>query len=196
MLPNLIYSTVGIYTILNTQQAAEIFARVISTSLNGLTSSLTLMAYQNSNQTIKTYMEELELMDIEIKLKIIDRWLKSINYSDIKPNSSFDILYKGLADTCHQMSNLICLINNKITYHNNLWFSRWRSINLENEMKKMGRLTKILSDRILLINIIENKNTIETPDSKELVDNCDKADIVKNEACEPGYTMKGDFTIL
>jgi hypothetical protein len=186
MLPNLIYSTVGIYTILNTQQAAEIFARVISTSLNGLTSSLTMMAYHNSNQTIKTYMEELELMDIEIKLKVIDKWLKSINYSDIKPNSSLDIVYKGLADTCHQMSNLICIINSKITYHNNLWFSRWRSINLENEMKKMGRLTKILSDRILLINIIENKNTIETPDSKEL------ADTIK----EPGDTKNGEFTIL
>ena len=186
MLPNLIYSTVGIYTILNTQQAAEIFARVISTSLNGLTISLTLLAYQNSNQTIKTYMEELELMDIEIKLKIIDRWLKNINYSDIKPNSSLDILYKGLADTCHQMSNLICIINTKIKYHNNLWFSTWRSINLDNEMKKMGRLTRILSDRIVLINIIENKNTIETPDSKDLVE------IIK----EPGDTMKGDFTIL
>ena len=122
----------------------------------------------------------------EIKLKIIDRWLKNINYSDIKPNSSLDILYKGLADTCHQMSNLICIINTKIKYHNNLWFSTWRSINLDNEMKKMGRLTRILSDRIVLINIIENKNTIETPDSKDLVE------IIK----EPGDTMKGDFTIL
>jgi len=182
MLPNLVYSTVGIYTILNTQQAAEIFARVISASLNGLTSSLTLMAYHNSNQTVKTYMEELELMDIEIKLKIIDRWLKNINYSDIPPNSSIDIIYKGLADICHQISNLICTINNKITRHNNLWFSRWRSIDLENEMKRMGRLTKILSDRILLINIIENKNIIETPNT----------DTIK----EPGETKMNDFTIL
>jgi hypothetical protein len=186
MWTNLVFSSVGIYTILNTQQAAEIFARVISTSLNGLTSSLSLMAYHNSNQTIKNYMEELELMDIEIKLKVIDRWLKSINHKDIKPNSSLDIVYKGLADTCHQMSNLICIINNMITYHNSLWFSRWRSINLENEIKKMGRLTKILSDRILLINIIENKNSIETPD-------CTLSEIQTNE---PGETRLNDFTIL
>jgi hypothetical protein len=88
------------------------------------------------------------------------------------------------------MSNLICIINNKITYHNSLWFSRWRSINIDNEMKKIGRLTKILSDRILLINIIENKNSIETPNER-----LDKTEIIK-ELCEPGDTKNGEFTIL
>lgn len=186
MWTNLVFSTVGIYTILNTQQAAEIFARVISLSINGLTSSLSLMAYHNSNQIIMNYMEELELMDIEIKMKVIDRWLKSINYNDIKTNSSLDIVYKGLADTCHQISNLICIINNMITYHNSLWFSRWRSINLENEIKRMKILTKILSDRILLINIVENKNSIETPDST----------LFEMQTNEPGESRLNDFTIL
>jgi len=208
MLPSLVYSTVGIYTILNTQQAAEIFARVISVSLNGLTSSLSLMAYNNSNQTIKGYMDELEILDIEIKLKMIDLWLKSIDYKDIKPKSSFDIIYKGLADTCHQMSNLICIINKKITDHTKLWFSRWRSINLESEIKKIGRLTKILSDRILLINILENKNTIEknickieTPTDINESILCDKVNKTQNVSeqqivNEPGETKINDFTII
>jgi len=221
MWTNLVFSTVGIYTILNTQQAAEIFARVISTSLNGLTSSLTLMAYNNSNQTIKTYMEELELMDIEIKLRVIDKWLKSIDHNDIEPNSSLDIVYKGLADTCHQMSNLICIINHMITYHNSLWFSRWRSINIENEIKKIGRLSKILSDRIVLINIVGNKNSIEKRSCEMKTNDCPYMNLTNKEKehCEPsdstmlnnepssfesrmllnnepGETRLNDFTIL
>jgi hypothetical protein len=182
MWTNLVFSTVSIYTVLNTPQATEIFTQVISTSLNGIASSLKLMAYYNSNQTIKTYMEELELMDIEIKLKVIDRWLKSIDHNDIEPNSSLDIVYKGLAETCHQLSNLIYIINHKITYHNNLWFSRWRSINIEDEIKKIGRLSKILSDRIILINIIGNKNSIEKKSYEIKKNDCSYMNLTNKES--------------
>lgn len=168
----IIYSTLGAYTILN----SELLTRVIGIALNSLTNSITLMAaatLSNSNSKLKEYMDELEILDIEIKLKLVENWLKEINVKSIKQDTSLDIIYRGVSESCHTISWLIGEINRKIIAYNNLWFKHWRTIDLNLELYKLKRTTKILTDRLNLIAIgcmWDNMNEYRNKTTQEIED--------------------------
>jgi hypothetical protein len=172
MIHNIVYSTIGLYTFLNLPQVSEMLPTIISNTISSMTSSIALMSYNNTNNTLINYMEELEILDIELKLRIIDKWLKNI--TTINPNSSLDILYRSLTEICNMIANYINIIYKKINYHKSLWFNNWRNIDLDKEMKQLKKLTKILSERIVLINIVTNE--------------CDML--------EPGEVNYNEFTVL
>jgi hypothetical protein len=172
MIPNIVYSTIGLYTFLNLPPVNEILPTIISNTISSLTSSIALMSYNKNNNTLLNYLEELEILDIELKLRVVDRWLKNI--TTITPNSSLDILYKSMTDICNMIANYINIIYKKINYHKSLWFNNWRNIDLDREMKQLKKVTKIFSERIILINIVSN--------------NCD--------TIEPGEVHYNEFTVL
>ena len=164
----IIYSTLGAYTILN----SDLLTRIIGITINTLTNSLTLLATNtitSYNHKFKEYMDELELLDIEIKLKLVENWLKQININMVKPETSFDIIYRGISESCHNISWFIEAINKKIINYNNMWFKTWRTIDMDLEISKLTRATLILTSRISLLNIslmwenIDNCKKIEEP---------------------------------
>ena len=144
-----LYSTVGLYTIFS----SEMLTKAVSISISGLTNSLALMAMSDANSQIKNYKEELELMDIELKLKLVENWLKNINISMIKTGSNMDYICRTISESCHHISYMIYSINEKIQYHNTLWFRNWRSISLDIEINKLKKYVSILNDRLIYIAI-------------------------------------------
>ncbi len=113
------------------------------------------MASANSNETINKYKNELETLDIELKLKLVEIWLKDINLENIKSNPSMELIYIGISDSCHKISECVEHINSKILYHNTQWFQSWRNIYLDQELTILKKHTKILNDRIKLLNFVK-----------------------------------------
>ena len=160
-----IYSTLGAYTILN----SDFLTRIIGITLNSLTNSITILAastLSNSNTKLKEYMDELELLDIEIKLKIVDNWLKGFNIDTIEAESSIDVIYRGVSDSCHNIYYLMNDVNKKMVNYNNMWFKSWRTIDLDFEINKLKRYTKILQGRINLIPMSGINQIRTTPNNK------------------------------
>ena len=148
----IMYSTLGAYTILN----SELLTRIIGITINTLTNSLTLMAtntISSYNHKFKAYMEELELLDIEIKLKLVENWLRKINVNMIRAESNLDIIYRAISESCHNISWVIENINKKINAYNNMWFKSWRTIDLDMEINKLKCYNNILISRLNLLNI-------------------------------------------
>ena len=101
----------------------------------GLVNSINLLTlYNNTNYSLK-YNEELELMDIEFKLKIITQWYDN---NDILESSNM-ILYYFQA------------INTKIKYHKSKWFYYWRHLCLDNEIHLLKKHLSILDERLRLL---------------------------------------------
>lgn len=151
-----LYSTIGAYTVINYPQAGELLSRVIGITINSLTNTFALMAtntISSYNHKMKEYQDELEILDIMIKLRLVENWLKEIDPNTITPDSSLDIIYRGITDTCQTISYLLNDINKKIKHYNTLWFKSWRTIDLDTEIIKLTRATKILTDRLSLISI-------------------------------------------
>ncbi len=68
-----------------------------------------------------------------------------------------ELIYIGIADSCHKISECVEQINSKILYHNTRWFQSWRNIYLDEEITILKKHTKILNDRIKLLNFINKK---------------------------------------
>ena len=177
----LMYSTLGAYTVISYPQAGDIIVRIIGMTLNSLTSAISMMATNiitNHNSKMKEYMEELELLDIEIKLKLVENWLKEIDMKTIVQESNLDIICRSITESCHTISYLVHNINKKIMNYNNMWLKSWRSIDMDMEIHQLKRATKILTDRLNLItvgfiweninkHIITNTDNYITNDYKE-----------------------------
>jgi len=171
-----LYSTIGAYTIINYPQAGELLSRVIGITINSLTNTFALMAtntISSYNHKMKEYQDELEILDIMIKLRLVENWLKEIDPNAITHDSSLDIIYRGITDTCQIISYLLNDINKKIKHYNTLWFKSWRTIDLDMEIIKLKRSTKILTDRLNLISIgcmWDNMNNYRVTKEDEMID--------------------------
>ena len=187
----IIYSTIGAYTVLN----SDLLTRVIGITINTLTNSLTMLATNtlaSYNHKFNQYMEELEQLDIEIKLKLVENWLKQINTEMIKPESSIDIIYRGISESCHNISWLVETINKKIKYYNTLWFKSWRTVDLDMEIAKLKTFNNILTSRLSLLNIglmWENINDCRKIDIIPEVQKLEYSDIPNYYNNQPGYLL-------
>lgn len=153
---------IGLYTIVNT----EILSNVIKFSINSLTNSFSIMATSNSNQLISNYMEEMKMLDIEFKLRIVNNWLDQISTNkqiNINTSPTFQYIYNSIVVSCENVSQILSIVNQKITNHNNLWFKNWRTIDLNKEIKELTHAIKILGDRISLVGSIMDSFKSDVP---------------------------------
>jgi hypothetical protein len=145
--PKMIYSASVISLI-----SADVIKKVIHMSLNSLEFTFNYMISNNTNISIKKYQDDLEILDIHLKLKLIDIWLNKININ--KLDESQTIIYQSISDSCHKIADTIQIINDNIKYHNTKWFNSWRNIYLDDEIKILEKNVKILDERLLLLNLI------------------------------------------
>jgi hypothetical protein len=148
--PKIIYTSATIISIIST----DILSKIINISLNGLHFTFNYITSSNANTSIKKYQENLQILDIELKLRLIDIWLNHIDLNQIKSNSSLELIYISISESCHKLAECINKINEQIGYHQNKWFHSWRSIYLEDEIKCLERNVKILDERIKLLSLI------------------------------------------
>lgn len=149
--PNMIYTGVTIISVIST----DVLSKTIGLSLSGLEYTFSYLTTSSSNTLIKKYQENFEILDIELKLKLIDSWLKQIDIEKIKQDTTLGLIYNSIADSCHKIADCVGKINEKISYHNTKWFQSWRSIYLDDEIKFLEKNVKILDQRIKLINLVK-----------------------------------------
>lgn len=149
--PKVIYNGASIISLVST----DILGKIISLGLDGIQLTFSYITSSNANKSIKKYQEDLEILDIELKLKFVESWLKMVDIDKIKQNNSLELVYSSITDSCHKVANIIEIINEKIKYHHTKWFQSWRSIYLDDEINLLEKNVKILDQRIKLLNLIK-----------------------------------------
>ena len=149
--PQMVYSTVGVVTFLST----EVVSKVIAVSLSGLSNIYTYMGSSSESIIINKYKNELEIMDIELKLKLVSNWLDKINIQEIKSIPSLELIYNGISESCHKISVSIEKMNEQIKYHQSKWFHTWRTLYLDIELDLLKKNTIILNERLRLVQLVK-----------------------------------------
>ena len=137
MLNNIITSA-GIISIVKSLGYNTINLLVYNTYYGVINGISLLTLYNNSNVSLK-YSEELELLDVEFKLKTLKEWLKN-------NDTNCDIL-----NSCNMISYYFEAINTKIKYHKSKWFYYWRNLCLKNEIHLLKKHLIILDERLKLL---------------------------------------------
>jgi hypothetical protein len=147
---NILLTSVGLATMLS----KDILNKTIDYSIIGLSNTFAYFSESNENVMIQKYQEELENLDIELKLKLIRNWLHNINTDIASESVNTELMYSAISDSCHNIAIFVELINNKINAHSQKWFHKWRFLDLKQEIRLMKKHTKILNERLLLLNLM------------------------------------------
>jgi hypothetical protein len=111
------------------------------------------MSTSSENLIINKYKNELEILDVELKLKLVGQWLEKVNIHEINP--SLELIYHGISDSCHKISESINKINEQIVNHQSKWFHTWRTLYVDIELEILKKGTIILNERLRLIQLVK-----------------------------------------
>ena len=134
--------------------STDLLGKLINVTLTGLSTTFLYMSDFNENTSIKKYYEELEELDIQLKLLLINNWIKNIRFEEKDEN--FELIFKAINSSCDQLNNSVFQINSKIENHYSRWFHNWRNLDLDPEIKIIKKQTNILNQRLNLINFKNN----------------------------------------
>ena len=99
-----------------------------------------------SNKVIETIKNDMAVLDIPIKLQLIQ------TLTEKAPNNEIThIIEQGLSDLIFKIKSVIEWIEYEISKHNSKWFAGYRSISIEDKMNELRNLVKILDGRISLL---------------------------------------------
>lgn len=149
--PTMLYTGATVFSLIS----KDILSKVIGVGISGIEYIFGYMTSSNANVYIKKYKNDLEVLDIELKLKLIDNWLKHIDMEKVQTDSSHEIIYKGISDSCYKLTDCINQINEKIKYHHTKWFQSWIGLYLDEDIKLLEKHVKIIDDRLLLLNLLK-----------------------------------------
>ena len=123
----------------------------------------------NTNAYVAKYLDDIDVLDIKVKLEFINNWLYEhndieeketnediilINKKKIKKSDNFNLIFMKIKEIIAVINYDIITIENKIKKYSNSWKSYIYNLNLSNDIIKLEKNMKILNSRIHLINII------------------------------------------
>lgn len=126
----------------------DLLRKLIGLSLSGFTYTFNYMT------SSKKYQDNIDIQNIELRLRLIENWLKNIDMDKIKQNNNLSLIYNSILDSCQTMVYCIEKVNEKIKYHQTKWFQSWRSLCLDDEIIFLDKNSKILYENISLFNLI------------------------------------------
>ena len=153
-------------TIIITGIYAGIVNTISSATVN--TCSIIKNIYNLQNPDTNVFLQKL---DIERKLCLIQSVIKTlnipidsaceINLNDLKKSEILVIVQseqklninplalclKFLQDTIQKINHILTKIDTKVKYHNTMWFSNWRTLNVKSLLDELEINSKLLSDR-------------------------------------------------
>jgi hypothetical protein len=91
--PAMLYTGVTVISLIS----KDLLGKVINLGISGIEYTFSYMTSSDANVYIKKYKDDLEVLDIELKLKLLDNWLKEIDIDQIKTNSSQEMIYRGIS---------------------------------------------------------------------------------------------------
>ena len=140
-------------TIVSSNVVNNIITNLITTIYGG---TLFLRYGRDNNSMIEKYKNEIEEMDIAIKLEIIQNKLTSqcgMDKENEKNEKNKSVQILGLLELIFKIKSIMENINYEIEKHNNKWFSSYRSVNISNKLNDLRHYVKILDNRIQLYNL-------------------------------------------
>ena len=147
-------ATVGVAALIT----GEITSKTVGFTMHALSNTLSYMTTISEDEVIRKYKEELEVIDIEFKLKIIQEWLNNMKERENEEKNNIpdgtQELYKNISEVCIFLTNKLELIELKIKDHKMKWFHTWRTLDLFEEINIIKRKALILNERIILIMMI------------------------------------------
>lgn len=139
----LLYSSIGLVGVVN----YDIIFKTISFSINNLGKIYHYMGGSKDDLMV-IYKDEIENLDIELKLKFAKLYLNRKNDDD-----DYKLIHDNLCNTCQKIGEIISSINNKIEEHKQKWFHSWRKLYIEEELKELKKQANILTSRLQLIKL-------------------------------------------
>ena len=130
----------GVATVLGTNIINTVASTTVSTVLN------TLSFAKNgteSNKMIIDIKQRIELFDIPNKIEVLKTMMSHEGKTDVQL-----ALEHGLDEIIKKINFIMEEVENEIKYHNSKWFSGYRSINLDDYIKELEILSKIIDSRI------------------------------------------------
>jgi hypothetical protein len=132
---------------------SDIASKTIGVTINSLSSVLVYMSVRSEDVAIQKYHDQMQTLDIEFKLNLLKNWIDSIKIENIENNPNLSIIYRGVSEICHSINVCLERIDIKIKEHHTKWFHTWRTLYLDEEMLNIKKNTKILNERLKLINL-------------------------------------------
>ena len=99
-----------------------------------------------SNKKIQKLRNQIEEMDIKIKLELVKTMLETLPKNDINT-----IIENGLIDLISKIKSIVEWIDFEIDKHSIKWFSSYRSLSIDEKLDQLQHYVKILDSRIHLL---------------------------------------------
>jgi Na+/phosphate symporter len=99
-----------------------------------------------SNKKIHKIRDQIEEMDIKIKLELVKTLLETLPKTDINT-----IMENGLIDLISKIKSIVEWIDFEIDKHSVKWFSSYRSLSIDEKLDQLQHYIKILDSRIQLL---------------------------------------------
>jgi hypothetical protein len=106
-----------------------------------------------SNKMINAIRLRIEEMDIPIKLKLVQKLLKTLPKTETN-----SILEEGLVEIIFNIQSNLASIEYEINKHNDKWFSGYRNIAVDDKLRELERLIRVLDGRIGLLMVGRTAN--------------------------------------
>ncbi len=125
----------------------NIINNIVISTLHTLYSSVIFVTYgSESNVIINKIKTDIEKLDIKLKLDLVNKLTNKLLDNDIHK-----IIVDGVVDVISNIKSNIEIIDCEIVKHNEKWFSGYRSINFEDKLDNLKKLSYILDGRIALL---------------------------------------------
>ncbi len=148
-----------------TMIGSNLLNTIISSTVNILYSSANFVKNgTEANKIIKDIRDQIDVLDIPIKLKLVQTLLNQIENKHKKLTDTSatttatesndeisDIVKDGLLELVYKIKSIIEHIDFEINKHNQKWFASYRSISINDNIKELENLIKILDGRIKLL---------------------------------------------
>jgi len=120
---------------------------LVSSTVEILTSSASFIRHgTESNKKILKIRNQIEEMDIKIKLELVKTLLETLS-----KNSVTTVIENGLIDLISKIKSIVEWIDFEIDKHNLKWFASYRSISIDDKIEQLQHFIKILDGRIQLL---------------------------------------------
>jgi Na+/phosphate symporter len=120
---------------------------LVSSTIELLGSSASFIRHgTDSNKKIQKIRNQIEEMDIKIKLELVRTLLETLSKNDVNT-----IIENGLIDLISKIKSIVEWIDFEIDKHSFKWFSSYRSISIDEKLEQLQHFVKILDSRLQLL---------------------------------------------
>jgi len=126
----------------------DVILQTINKTCSSIIVILNYLIYDCNN--FSEIKQTIELLDINNKISVINLIIEE-NIEKYSDKKSINLVFNSIKQILELLNDELFSLKNKIEGHKKLYFSNFRKINLENEMKSINNHNNILDKRFNLL---------------------------------------------